>query len=112
MADPVSYTKASSYRAATEGLAICDPLATDIYNHTRKTHNGDAVVINMGHFMELFLDLSVLSLWPEEVDGSAGALLIIDSFKGEVLTYSTPPGWRLVLLTLFGLIIVASELEW
>ena len=68
IAEPVSYTKASSYRAATEGLAICDLLAREVYSCRRKTHNGDAVVVNMGHFMELLLDLSVLSLWPEEVN--------------------------------------------
>ena len=42
-----------------------------VYNCRRKTHNRNAVIVNMGHFMELFLDLSVLALWPEEVNESA-----------------------------------------
>ena len=74
MAEPVSYTKASSYKAATEGLAICDLLATAVYSCRKKTHNGHAVVVNVGHLMELFLNLSVLALWPEESNGSAGAV--------------------------------------
>lgn len=48
------------------------------------THNGDAVVVDMGHFMELFLDLGVLALWPEGVIGSTGALLIVAGIKGEL----------------------------
>ena len=75
MAEPVSYTKASSYNAATEGLTIYDLSATDVYSCRKNTHNGDAVVVNVGHFMELFLDLSVLALWPVEVNGSARGLL-------------------------------------
>lgn len=72
IAEPVSYTRASSYKAATEGLAIYDVKSTrDVYSWRRKTHNGDAVVVNMGHFMELFLDLGVLALWPEGVSGSS-----------------------------------------
>lgn len=37
------------------------------------THNGDAVVVDMGYFMELFLDLGVLALWPEGVVGVNGS---------------------------------------
>ena len=47
------------------------------------THNGDAVVIDMGNLMKFFLDLGVLALWPEGVIGSMGALLIVASIKGE-----------------------------
>ena len=71
IAEPVSYTKASSYKAATDGLAIYGILAGPVYSCRRNTHNGNAVVVNMGHFMKLFLDLSVLALWPEEVNESA-----------------------------------------
>ena len=39
MAEPVSYTKASSYKAATEGLAIYELSATDKYQVRRKIHN-------------------------------------------------------------------------
>lgn len=55
-------------------------------------HNGDAVVVNMSHFMELFLDLSVLALWPKGVYGLVGALLNTVGIKEKVQTYSTPPG--------------------
>lgn len=34
--------------------------------------------------MELFLDLSVLALWPEEINGSAEDDLNIDDIKGGV----------------------------
>ena len=73
MAEPVSYTKASSYNAATDGLAIYESLATEISSCRGNTCNGDPVVVNMGYFMELFLDLRVLALWPKEVKESAGA---------------------------------------
>lgn len=84
MAEPVSYTKASSYKAATEGLPICQFSAPDAYSRMRRIHYGDAVVVNMGHFMELLLYLSVLTLWPVDVNGLAGALLVIDGIKGQV----------------------------
>lgn len=73
MAEPVSYTKASSYNAATEGLAIYGLSAKDIYSCPEKTHNGDTVVVNMGYFMELFLDLSVLALWPKRSQWISGS---------------------------------------
>lgn len=74
MAEPVSYTKASSYNAATEGLTIYMLSATEIQSGSGKTRNGNAVIVNMRYFMELFLNLSVLALWPKEISKSAGAL--------------------------------------
>lgn len=38
----------------------------------------------MGHFMELFLDLSVLSLWPEGINESARAFLIVAGIEREI----------------------------
>lgn len=32
--------------------------------------------------MELFLDLGVLALWPEEFNGSVGTLRTVDDIKG------------------------------
>lgn len=66
MAEPVSYTKASSYSVATDGLAIC--LKVLVLRKKRKsgyhsgtvaggmvvgstTYNGDAVIVDMSPFM-------------------------------------------------------------
>ena len=35
------------------------------------THDRNAVVVNVGIFMKLFLDVCVFSLWPDEVKRSA-----------------------------------------
>ena len=74
MAEPVSYTKASSYNAATEGFAIHEVLATCICRCGGDSYNGDTVVVNMGIFMKLFLNFSVLALWPDEANGLDGAI--------------------------------------
>ena len=74
MAEPVSYTKASSYNAATEGFAIYEVLIIDICKCGGDPYNGNTVVVNMGIFMKLFLNFSVLALWPDEANGLEGAL--------------------------------------
>ena len=74
MAEPVSYTKASSYNAATEGFAIHEVLATFICRCGGDSYNGDTVVVNMGIFMKLFLNFSVLTLWSDEANGLGGAI--------------------------------------
>ena len=74
MAEPVSYTKASSYNAATEGFAIYEALATVICRCGGALYNGDTVVVNMGIFMKLFLNFSVLALWPDEANRLEAAL--------------------------------------
>ena len=74
MAEPVSYTKASSYSAATEGFAIYDMLATVICRCGGDFYNGDTIVVNMGIFMKLFLNFSVLALWSDGANGLEGAL--------------------------------------
>ena len=74
IAEPVSYTKASSYNAATEGFAIYEVLATVICRCGGDLYNGDTVVVNMGIFMKLFLNFSVLALWPDEANRLEGAL--------------------------------------
>ena len=84
MAEPVSYTKASSYNAATDGFAIYELLVTAIHSRRRKAHDGDAVIVNMGCFMEFFLDLSVLALWPNEANGSARTPSDTDGTKEEI----------------------------
>ena len=54
-----------------------------MYSRRRKAHNGDAVIVNMGYFMEFFLDLSVLALWPDEAIGSARTPSDTDGTKEE-----------------------------
>ena len=39
-------------------------------------HNGDAIVINMSHFVELFLDLCMLALWSMDINVSARVLVV------------------------------------
>lgn len=69
MADPVSYTRASSYRAATEGLPICIGVSGLAEGGTLggpdATHNGHAVVVDVCSLMELFFKICVLSLRPK-----------------------------------------------
>ncbi len=63
----------------------------------------------MGFLVKLFLYLRVFTLWPLV----ALAICTIREGEGRV-EYSTPPGWRLVLLTFDALImlLVERELEW
>lgn len=84
MAEPVSYTKASSYNAATEGFAIYQVLTTDVCRYGEGLYNGDTIVVNMCIFMKLFLNFSVLALWPDEVSGLEGALSVTDGSKEDL----------------------------
>ena len=72
MAEPVSYTKASSYNAATDGFAIYEVLTPDICTCGEGLYNGDTVVVNMSILMKLFLNFSVLALWPDEANELEG----------------------------------------
>lgn len=129
MAEPVSYTKASSYSVATDGLAICMKV---LVLHKRgkgryhsgkgggsTTYNGDAVIVNMSQFMQFFFNIGV-SLRGSEAEKvrrawSMPTTLDLYIWSGNqqawATTYSTPSGWRLVLFTLRG-IIVLSGLDW
>lgn len=68
MAEPVSYTNASSYSDATEGLAIWwgkkmstgRPLCRRICG---VIHNCDTIIVNVRNFVEFFLNLCVFPRW-------------------------------------------------
>ena len=47
-------------------------------------YNGDTVVVNMGIFMKLFLNFSVLALWPDEASELEGALSVMDGSKEDL----------------------------
>ena len=113
IAEPVSYTRASSYKAATEGLAIWLSHNGEILKDRRmeRTDNRDAIVINVSDFVELFFDLCMLTLWSAADLGQPEYPLPVGLDIMDVDAYATPVGWRLVLLTLLGLIIL-RELEW
>lgn len=66
MADPVSYTRASSYRAATEGLAIYRSIRDRSRNIliVGVTHDRYAIVINVCDLVQFFFDFCVLSQRP------------------------------------------------
>ncbi len=110
IAEPVSYTRASSYRAATEGLAIyVASLSQERLWEMSGSYNRNTVVIKMSLLMKLLFYLRMFALGPLE-NVSRQSLSNICYKK---MSYSTPPGCRLVLLTLEGLIMmgVVSELE-
>lgn len=60
-----------------------------------ETHNGNTVVVDMCSLMELLLDLGVLLLRPSGRESQCRSVRMV-----VCSTYSTPPGWRAVLLTL------------
>lgn len=68
MAEPVSYTKASSYSVATDGLAICIKVlvphkgGNGRYHSVQggsMTYNGDAVIVDTSQYMQFFFNLGV-----------------------------------------------------
>lgn len=68
MAEPVSYTKASSYSVATDGLAICRKVSVPHKGGKGRhrsvqggltTYNGDAIIVDMSQHMQFFFNLGV-----------------------------------------------------
>ena len=78
----------------------------------QKAYNCNAVIVDVRSRVQLFLNLSVLDLRPEGRVSDESLRGAYDQWLG--LTYSTPPGWRAVLLTLLATMLTAlfNEEEW
>lgn len=71
------------------------------------TYNGDSVIVDVSLLMELLLKLGVLDLGPVEVIVSV--FVRSESCVAMGIAHLTPPGWRLVLLTLSWLNTIRDE---
>lgn len=70
------------------------------------THNRNSIVVDVGNFVQFFFDFGMLSL-----RSAISQFIPFGRTHRARRTYSTPPGWRLVLLTLLLETMTPSELE-
>lgn len=66
-------------------------------------HNCDTLIVNMRDFVEFFFNLCVFPRWSSR--GSQHPR----QQKAKRKAYTTPPGWRFVLLTVRGIIVLSEH---